>query len=176
MKEFLKKLYPFLSTAAGTVGGPLGSVAANALGKALGIDKADPGLDELGAAYATATPEQRLAAAKEEHDFAEKMQAAGYDHAEKLETLAATDRDSARKREMTVRDKIPAALAIGVTVGFFGLLFFLLRHSPPADSKDVLNIMLGSLGTAWVSIIAYYFGSSAGSAAKNEMLANAGKQ
>jgi hypothetical protein len=63
---------------------------------------------------------------------------------------------------------LPPTLAIGVTVGFFGILFGLMfgqiEHAPQID------IMLGSLGTAWTGIIAFYFGSSAGSQAKDDLL------
>lgn len=50
-----------------------------------------------------------------------------------------------------------------VTLGFFGLLAYLFKHEVPEENKDILNIMLGSLGTAWITIIAFFFGSSMGS-------------
>lgn len=47
----------------------------------------------------------------------------------------------------------------------------MLTHTVPNDSKDVLNIMLGALGTAWITVVAYFYGSSSGSAAKTAALA-----
>ena len=83
------------------------------------------------------------------------------------------DRDSARKREESVRDWMPGILATSVTIGFFGLLAFMLKYDVPENNRDVLNIMLGSLGTAWLSIITYYFGSSLSSAKKDAVISTA---
>lgn len=70
------------------------------------------------------------------------------------------DVDSARKREMAVQDITPRVLALVVTVGFFGLLGFLVFHEAPAGSRDILNIMIGALGAGFGSVLGYYFGSS----------------
>lgn len=109
-------------------------------------------------------------------------------HIEAMEKLAEQqyesslkDAQDARTRETQIAtsaqtpliNKIASPLiAAFVTTGFFGLLFYMVKHDVPNANKDVLNIMLGSLGTAWITIVSYYFGSSSGSAEKNEQIRN----
>jgi hypothetical protein len=139
------------------------------ISKVLG-KKIDPSLEAMSAAVAGATPEQILALKQADNDFALKMQSLGFQHETELEQLAVSDRNSARQREMTVRDRIPAILAIGVTVGFFGILLYMLKAGLPNDGREPLLLMLGSLGAGWTSVMAYYFGSSAGSAKKDDTI------
>lgn len=66
---------------------------------------------------------------------------------------------NAREREMTLRDRTPAVLAAATTVGLFSIIYLLIFVAIPAESINIVNIMLGSLSTAWMSVIGYYFGS-----------------
>jgi hypothetical protein len=86
----------------------------------------------------------------------------------KLFETEVDDRKSARELQSATRSRMPAILAILVTIGFFGILYALMMGY--AKPSNELMIMLGSLGTAWSGIIAYYFGSSAGSQAKTDAL------
>ena len=61
-------------------------------------------------------------------------------------------------------------LVISTTLGFFGLLGLLFFKAFPPESKEILNITLGSVGTAWLGIVSYHFASSAGSAKKTDAL------
>ena len=87
-----------------------------------------------------------------------------------LERISAGDRDSARKREVLTGDFTPKVLAAAITIGFFGILFWMFIHGVPKNGNEALLLMLGALQTAFTGVIAYYFGSSAGSKAKNELL------
>lgn len=84
--------------------------------------------------------------------------------------LDASDRASARARQMAVKDWIPSFLAILVTFGFFGMLAAMIKWTIPGANESVFYVMIGSLGTAWVAIVTYYFGSSSGSAAKSDLI------
>lgn len=142
-----------------------------ALAKVLGVEDSRAGDDTaLAAAVQGATPDQLILLKRADQDFALQMQKLGFDSIRELEAIAAGDRVDARAREIKTGDWTPKALGIGITLGFFGLLGYLMRHEPPAGSRDILNIMLGSLGSAWIGVTTYYFGSSAGSDRKTEIL------
>jgi hypothetical protein len=157
-------------TIASAFGGPLAGLAVTALEKALGVapgmSASDPKGFQARLGAALATPEQVLALKQADIAFKE------FCSANELQLVRADneDRDSARRRQVGLRDATPTVLALLVTAGFFGMLATMAFQDLPAANKDMLNVMLGSLGAAWVAVVSYYFGSSAGSRAKDEAL------
>jgi hypothetical protein len=88
-----------------------------------------------------------------------------------LERIANEDRNSARDREIKTKDWTPKALAGLITLGYFGVLFFMLLNGlPTTGGSEAMLVMLGTLGTAWGGVVAYYFGSSAGSKEKSDAM------
>jgi len=57
-----------------------------------------------------------------------------------------------------------------IVVGFFLLLYLLLRNAIPDQNKEVLNIVIGALIGSFSSIVGYFYGSSLGSSEKNDLL------
>lgn len=161
--NLVRTVAPSLASA---VGGPLAGMAVRTISEAL-LGKPDGTEDELAQAAAKATPEQLLALKKAEQDFAVKMRELDID----LERIANADRDSARNREVKTRDWTPRLLAGLITAGYFGALFYMLRNGlPQHGGSEAMLVMLGTLGTAWGGVVAYYFGSSAGSKEKTEAM------
>lgn len=161
--NLVRTVAPSIATA---VGGPLAGMATRAISEAL-LGKPDGTEDELIEAAKNATPEQLLALKQAEQDFVVRMRELDVD----LERISNQDRDSARSREIQLKDITPKVLAGVITVGYFGVLFWMLRFGlPETGASEALLVMLGALGTAWGGIVAYYFGSSAGSRDKNDTI------
>ena len=85
--------------------------------------------------------------------------------------IEAGDRADARAMGIANKDWVPKVLAMSVTAGFFGILLLMALKALPEANRDLVNVVVGALGTAWISIIGYYFGTSAGSMRKTELLA-----
>jgi membrane-bound ClpP family serine protease len=168
--DLLKTFGPLLGQVAPTIatalGGPLAGMAVKALsGVLLGHENGSE--EELSKALSEATPEQLATVKQIDADFRVRMKELDID----LERISAGDRDSARKMQMQTNDWIPRVLALLITVGFFGILIWMLVKGMPATGTEALLMMLGALGTAWTGVVNFYYGSSAGSKAKNDMLA-----
>ena len=175
VKGFLKGAFPFISTVA-SMGGPLGSMAANALGKAIGVDKVSPSADGLAQAIAKAAPagltgDQIAALQKAEEDFRLQMAKLGFEDLEALEKIAADDRADARRREIEAKDSWTPRILAGIVAILWGLVtWFLLKHVVPAEMREIVMRSLGTLDMALGLVLGYYFGSSAGSDRKTELL------
>jgi plasmid maintenance system antidote protein VapI len=160
--EWLKQIAPTIATA---MGGPLAGMAVSAISKAIGVDE-DKVSDLIKDNKLTA--EQIAQVKLAELELQKQAQELGLNFAK----LEVDDRKSAREMQATTRSIVPPALAAIVTVGFFGILVMMLLGKVDSNNPAIL-MMLGSLGTAWTGIIAYYFGSSAGSQAKTDLLSKA---
>jgi hypothetical protein len=59
-----------------------------------------------------------------------------------------------------------------IVIGFFILLYLLATSSIPEQNKDLLNLVVGALIGSFATVVGYFYGSSAGSAKKDETISN----
>lgn len=165
-KALVGTVAPWIGTA---LGGPLGGMAVEALGNALGIS--DKTTDSLKQALSGATPEQMLALKKADQEFSLQMQALGFKNIQDLEAIAAGDRKDARLMQVSKPSVVPAVLSIGVTLGYFSILIGMMLGKLTVSDSQALLLMLGSLSTAWVTVMAFWFGTTRDSSRKTDLLA-----
>jgi ABC-type Mn2+/Zn2+ transport system permease subunit len=65
--------------------------------------------------------------------------------------------------------KVQASIAFLVIFGFFAAIWMVLSQEVNPSMRDALLILIGSLGAAFGAVVQYYFGSSSGSARKDEL-------
>lgn len=166
----LTKLIPAIASVAPTValalGGPVAGLAVNALSQAL-TGRQETTTDQLSLLLSKPNADQIAKLKEAEQAFNQKMKELDIN----IVQIMAADMASARQREMATGDHLtPRVLAVLVSVGFFGILGWMLNNAIPASGKEALLVMLGALGTGWTAVLSYYFGSSAGSFDKNTVL------
>ena len=167
---FVKKAFPFISAAA-SFGGPLGTLAAGVVGKALGVDKVGSAGTDIAAAIAGATPDQLVQLKLAENDMQVKIQQMGFQNAEDLEKLAVDDRDSARNLQIATKSWTAPTLAWFIVLSFAIAVAAILTGHGKVEAAFA-GTLIGYLAANAQQVVSYYFGSSAGSDRKTELMAN----
>jgi len=168
--KIISTVAPWIGTA---LGGPLGGMAVSAVANALGLT--DKTTDAIKQAIGGATPEQLLALKQADQAFALQMQELGFKQLSDLEAIAAGDRKDARDMQKSVRSWVPAALSCGITVGYFAVLIGMMTGRFSISDNQAMLLMLGSLSTAWVSVMAFWFGTTNSSQNKDALIARTAK-
>ena len=147
--SLLKGIAPALATA---VAGPLGGAAVSAIASKFGVSDS---VEAVAKAIA-GDPQASQKLAELELEYAK---------------LDAADRDSARKRELEIATSTAAPwyskmvtplLAVGVFLLWAAINYTMLtsKDAIPADMREIVIRMLGSLDAATMLILSYYFGNS----------------
>lgn len=173
--DFMKVIGAVAPTLASALGGPLAGMAVTTIAGALGLPT-NSDKNDIANAVSNATPEQLVALKKVDNDFSVRMKELDID----LEKIAASDRDSARKRESQVRDWMPRILAFTIVAGFMATVFLVLL-GVVEGMKDPLmattvGTLIGFVSAKCEQVVAYYFGSSSSSQAKTALIAEQGKK
>lgn len=161
--ETLKAIAPTVATA---LGGPLAGAAVSALGGILGVPDATQ--ETIGKLFKDGQLSQEHLAEirKLELEYQNNEKERGFKYAE----LEYKNQDSARQMQIATHSKMPAILTIMVTIGFFGILSLLFFH-PELKGNEIVMMMVGQLSAVWAGCVAFYTGTTFGSANKNAMLA-----
>jgi len=139
-----------------SMGGPLGSVAMGVLSKVLSKDgkKVEATEESIGEALKSPTPEQLLEIKKAELDYQEKLKELDID----MQKVTNADIQSART--VFAKDWTPKVFAMGILVGFFCFVFYIVSSPWSREMEPIMNIILGGLLANLASVVSYYFGNS----------------
>ena len=153
-------------TIASALLGPVGGLAVKTLAQALGLNT-DATHDDIENAMLTATPEQLAAIRKADNDFKVQMKQLDID----LVKIAADDRRSARNMQMEVKSPLVPSLAIIIIAAFVAVTIGTLMGYAKIESA-MAGTLIGYLSAKAELVLSFYFGSSADSEKKSDMIFN----
>ena len=161
--EWLLKLAPTVATA---LGGPLAGIAVSALGNALGV--APEKVNDL-LQSGQMTGEQIAAIKVAELELKQKESDNGFKFAE----LDVRDRESARQMQIANKSLTPEILSWMIVVATIGLEGYVLIFGLPSVAPDlVIGRILGTLDTAFATVLAFWLGSSVSNRIKDATIAH----
>lgn len=161
-KEVIRTVAP---TVASALGGPLVGAAVAALGGILGVDDAttEKVAEVIRNGHLTGEQIGQIKALELQYQNEEKER--GFRYAE----LEYKDRDSARQREVQTGDSTNRVLAYTVVGSFIAVVGATILGYAKIESV-LAGTLIGYLSAKAEQVLAYYFGSTAGSARKTELL------
>ena len=183
----IKNIAPII---VGTFGTPLAGVAVKALcdfipdepkaavQQAQGTGGTDGAISKLGELFQQGAIS--IAQVKQAEDaHREKMAELGYKSVSDLAAIAAQDTASARAREIALKDKTPAVLAAVAVSGAVLISLAIVSGNAPA-MKDTATAALAGTIVGYIFgelklVFSYYFGSSADSKAKTQIIGDIAK-
>jgi len=151
--SWLSTVLPTIGT---LLGGPMGGMAVEAVGKCLGIDEATTDKVTKALSSGNLTADQIAALQAADLQLKTRMAELGID----AEKIAQADRASAREMQKNTGSWVPAALAVTLTVCYLGIICALLTGDMKLWSDPTLTLLLGGLTSGFTAVLAFYFGAS----------------
>lgn len=165
--DTLKTLAP---TVAAALGGPLAGAAVSAIGSALGISA--PTQANIAKLFQDGqlTSDNLAEIRKLELQFQNDEKERGFRYAE----LEYKDRDSARSMAVATHSVTPSVLTwLIVIVVMLAEVMFLFNKLPPGADAIIVGRVLGTLDSALIMVLSFWFGSNSSSQHKTALLAAA---
>ena len=155
----------------------LGDKTGGAVEKVPGIARQILGTDDCSGIEAAIARDPNLALRFKTALIQAEADARRQEHEEILARLA--DVQSARNQTVSLAQaKSPIAwgavvVSVIVLIGFAAMLWLVIREEVPANQRDMVTLLLGTLAGMASSVVAYWVGSSSGSAQKNAAMERA---
>jgi dolichol kinase len=85
---------------------------------------------------------------------------------------AGTVQPPAIPAESSLTKHAPILLAGFILFAFLLMLVIMAFHTVPTENKDLVDTLLGVLGTAFAGVVGYFFGSNSSSKVKDATIAS----
>ena len=151
--DWLGKIIPTIATC---LGGPLGGVAVEAVGSALGLSDKTKASVEKALASNSLTPEQIASLQAADTALKQRLAELGIE----AEKLGVQDRADARAMQVATNSRVPAILALTLVGTFLTIICCLLTGDMKLWDNQTLTMLLGQLTGAVTAVTAYYYGAS----------------